>query len=180
MTAYPDYYNTMLNVAREERSSNARPEIKDPLTDVSKYDTILLGYPLWYGYLPNIVINQLEQLDLKGKTIYPFNTHGSSGIGSSINDIKVAANGATVKDGFPISQSNIQNKDASMEQIRKWSEDNNFLSNSEQANDNKTDLVTDRINNTANESFDDFRNQTSGYNMIKVSYLLYLILNILL
>ena len=46
----------MLNLARNEQSTNARPEIKDPLTDISDYDIILLGYPLWHGHIPNIII----------------------------------------------------------------------------------------------------------------------------
>ena len=179
VTAYPDDYNTMLNLAKEERNSNARPDIKNPLNNINKYDTILLGYPIWYSYLPNIMINQLEKLNLKGKTIYPFNTHRGSGIGSSIEDIKAAATGATIKNGFPISQSNIQNKDSSLEQIRKWVNDNNLQTTSEQTNDTSTNFISDR-NSSVNESFDDFRNQTSNYNIIKISYFLYLILNMLL
>jgi len=41
----------MLKVCQEEQSSSARPEIKDPLTDVSKYETILIGTPIWYGHI---------------------------------------------------------------------------------------------------------------------------------
>ena len=70
--------------------------------------------------MPNIVINQLEKLDLNGKTIYPFNTHGSSGTGSSINDIKNYANKAIVKDGFPISSNEINNKNSSINKIKNW------------------------------------------------------------
>ena len=106
----------------------------------------MVGYPIWNGYLPNIVINQLEKLNLNGKTIYPFNTHESSGVAKSIDDIKDASSGATIKDGFPISQSNIQNKDSSLEQIKKWVNDNNFQETSEQTNDIETTLVTDSYN----------------------------------
>ena len=119
-TSYPEDYNTMLTIAREEQSSNARPEIKNALNNVNDYEIILLGYPIWYSHLPNIVINQLEKLDLNGKTIYPFNTHGSSGTGSSINDIKNYANKAIVKDGFPISSNEINNKNSSINKIKNW------------------------------------------------------------
>jgi len=118
-TPYPESYDETLDIAKNEKSSNARPNIKDPLTDISKYDTILLGYPLWHSNLPNIVINQLEKLDFEGKTIYPFNTHGSSGIGSSISDIKSAAPKATVKDGFPLKGSYARKSD-SHEDIKEW------------------------------------------------------------
>ena len=121
VTAYPEDYNQMLEVARNEQSNNARPEIKEPLTDISKYDIILLGYPIWYGHIPNIIITQLESLDLKGKTIYPFNTHGGSGIGSSINDIKQYAKDSDVKEGFPLNGNNVRNnKESAMNEIRSW------------------------------------------------------------
>ena len=99
---YPEDYNEMLRVCQDEQKNNKRPEIKDPLTDVSKYDTILIGTPIWYGHIPNIVMTQLEKLNLNGKTIYPFNTHGGSGVGSTVTDIKQYATGANVKEGFPL------------------------------------------------------------------------------
>ena len=118
-TPYPESYQETVNIARNEKNNNARPGIKDPLTDISKYDTILLGYPIWHGNIPNIVMTQLELLDFKGKTIYPFNTHGGSGVGSSINDIKNSAPGADVKDGFPL-KGDYARKTDSHEDIRKW------------------------------------------------------------
>ena len=121
VTAYPEDYNQMLEVARNEQSNNARPEIKEPLTDISKYDIILLGYPIWFSHIPNIIITQLESLDLKGKTIYPFNTHGGSGIGSSINDIKQFAKDSDAKEGFPLNGNNVRNnKESAMNEIRSW------------------------------------------------------------
>jgi len=111
----------MLEVAQNEQSNNARPEIKDPLTDISKYDIILLGYPIWYSHIPNIIITQLESLDLKGKIIYPFNTHGDSGKDSRINDIKQYAKDDEVKEGFPLNGNNVKNnKDSEMREISSW------------------------------------------------------------
>ena len=124
-TPYPEDYNQMLTIAQEEQSNGTRPEIQNPLTDISKYDNILLGYPIWYSHLPNIVITQLEKLDFTNKNIYPFNTHGGSGIGSSLNDIKLYAKGANVKDGFPINGNSIRNNKAdSIEKIEDWLDDN--------------------------------------------------------
>ena len=105
---------------------DVRPEIIEPLTDISKYDTILLGYPLWHSHLPRIVVNQLEQLDFRGKTIYPFNTFGSLGEAESINDIKRYCPNAIVKDGLPIQDSTSKVKEASMEIIVNWL-DSNFV-----------------------------------------------------
>ena len=122
---YPENYNEMLNIAKEEQSNNARPEIQNPLTDIKNYDNILLGYPIWYSHLPNIVINQLEKLDFTNKNIYPFNTHGVSGVGSSLSEIKSYAKGANVKIGFPINGDSIRNNKAdSIEKIEDWLDDN--------------------------------------------------------
>ena len=125
---YPDNYNNMLEIAQQERNNNSRPEIKDPLNNISQYNTILLGYPIWYSHIPNIVITQLEKLNFQGKTIYPFNTHGSSGVGSSISDIKDYTPGANVKDGYPIKGSEIRNKE---DDIMDWLDDNFDLDSNE-------------------------------------------------
>ena len=121
-TAYPEDYDETVTIARNEKSSNARPAIKDPLTDISKYDTILLGYPIWHSDLPNIVMTQLEKLDFEGKTIYPFNTHEGSGKGNSINDIKTSVPKADVKDGFSLRGTDAR-KTSSHESIRGWLKD---------------------------------------------------------
>ena len=120
---YPAESEKMTIIAKEERENNTRPEIKEPLTDISKYDIILLGYPLWNGDIPNILITQLELLgeNLKGKKIYPFNTHGSSGIQNSVNTIKKYSVGAEVEEGFAITQNDILNeKEISKNEINKW------------------------------------------------------------
>ena len=127
-TPYPEDYNTMLNIAKEERETDARPEIQNPLTDISQYDYILLGYPIWHSHIPNIIITQLEKLNLSGKTIYPFNTHGGSGVGSSISDIKTYASGANVKDGKPISGNQIQSEE---DEVIDWLDDNFDLDSDE-------------------------------------------------
>ena len=121
-TAYPENYDETVEIARNEKSSNARPKINNPLTDISKYDTILLGYPIWHSDLPNIVMTQLEMLNLEGKTIYPFNTHEGSGKGNSINDIKTSAPKATVNDGFALRGTNARKTD-SHTNINKWLKD---------------------------------------------------------
>ena len=118
---YPENYDTMLEIAKQEQSNNSRPEIQNPLSDISQYDTILLGYPIWYSHIPNIVISQLEKLNFKGKTIYPFNTHGGSGVGSSISDIKEYTKEANVKDGYPIKGGEIDKKE---NDIIEWLDDN--------------------------------------------------------
>ena len=118
-TEYPINYTETIQIARNEKNTNARPKIKDPLTNIDNYDTILLGYPIWHTDLPNIVMTQLELLDFEGKTIYPFNTHEGSGTGNSINDIKNVASKADVKDGFALRGQNAR-KEEYRSEIEKW------------------------------------------------------------
>ena len=119
--SYPSSYDETLKIAQNEQNTNARPEIDNPLKDISNYDIILLGYPLWYGHLPNIVITQLELLDLQNKEIYPFNTHGSSGISNSVNDIKKYASNANVHDGFPIKGSDAKSGNSNVKtKVNDW------------------------------------------------------------
>lgn len=144
VTPYTTDLDEMLDIAREERNNNVRPEIKGPLIDISKYDAILLGYPLWHSYLPNIVINLLEHLNLEGKIIYPFNTYGTLGVGNSIEDIKNYAHGAIVKEGFPISDSMIKIKSESMIKIEQWI-NNNFTNPSKSINSDEMNLNNAKI-----------------------------------
>ena len=121
---YPEDSDVMHELARIEYKAKSRPEIKNPLTNVTKYKKILLGYPLWNSHLPNIIITQLLKLNLLGKTIYPFNTDGSSGVGNSIDDIKLHSVGAIIKKGFDIKASMIKDKEQSMKKIKEWLKNN--------------------------------------------------------
>ena len=118
---YPSDSSEMSLISVKEKSENARPEIKAPLTNIANYDKILLGYPIWNSYLPCIVITQLLKLDFTGKTIYPFITHEGSGVGNSFDEIKLYTPGAIVKKGFCLKGSDIRNKkEESMKEIKQW------------------------------------------------------------
>jgi len=99
---YPDDYTETTNVAREEQSQNARPELTDRVNDMDSYDVIYLGYPNWYGTMPMAVFTFLESYDFSGKTIVPYCTHEGSGIGSSERDIKKLCPKARVLPGLAI------------------------------------------------------------------------------
>ena len=85
---YPNSYNECLKVATNEQNENARPEIKNTLTNLDEYDTVFLGYPIWWGDLPMIVYTFLESYDFSNKIIIPFNTHEGSGDAGTYNTIK--------------------------------------------------------------------------------------------
>ncbi|BEU88246.1 flavodoxin [Selenomonas sp. TAMA-11512] len=80
---YPKDYKEATDVAKEEKAKNARPAVKGEIPDLSGYDVIFLGYPIWWGDLPMTVYTFLEHESFRGKIIVPFCTHEGSGIGST-------------------------------------------------------------------------------------------------
>lgn len=94
-----DYSNPQSRSSLEQNNPDARPEIKGSVPDLSKCRTIYLGYPIWWGQAPRVVYTFLESCNLSGKTIVPFCTSGSSGIGSSAVQLQALAPGATWAEG---------------------------------------------------------------------------------
>ena len=91
-------YNNNCRANREQNDSKARPEIKNTI-DISKYDNIYLGYPIWWGTNPKIILTLLDTYDFTNKTIIPFCTSGSTEISGSINDLRNYNNKLNIKDG---------------------------------------------------------------------------------
>lgn len=96
---YPNDYYECCDVAKEEKNTNARPELKRYLDDISLYDTIYIG---WWGTYPMAIASLLEKLDFSGKTIKPFATHEGSGLANSVNDLIKACPNANVESGLAI------------------------------------------------------------------------------
>ena len=78
-----NYGDSSSRTSMEMNDPNARPAISGSVENMEQYDTIFLGYPIWWGEAPRIISTFLESYDFSGKTIIPFCTSGSSGIGSS-------------------------------------------------------------------------------------------------
>lgn len=97
---YPDDFDETADRWHEERDSDARPAISGQIEDMSNYDIIFLGYPIWSSDLPTVNRTFLEQYDFAGKTIIPFCTHGGSSFGNSTNRIAELAPEAEVLDGY--------------------------------------------------------------------------------
>lgn len=80
-------YYTNGRADQEQNDPNARPNISGDVENMDEYDTIILGYPIWHGQAPRIISTFLESYDFTGKTIVPFCTSHSSGIGSSADNL---------------------------------------------------------------------------------------------
>ena len=104
---YPEDYMKCIDIAKKEQQADSRPEIKETLSDISKYDTIYIGFPNWWGTLPMPMFTQLEQLDFAGKVVKPFVTHEGSGFGSSLKDLEKLCAGAEIKKGLSIPGANV-------------------------------------------------------------------------
>ncbi|MFD1671628.1 flavodoxin [Agrilactobacillus yilanensis] len=98
---YPSDYNKLIKVAKREIDNNARPKITNKI-DVSKYDTIFIGFPTWYHRPPMFINTFFEIYNLKGKTIVPFTTSMSSSMSESTPYLKRMAKGTgvTLQTGF--------------------------------------------------------------------------------
>lgn len=85
---YPLEHETLVNQAKEEQNEEVRPELATHIENVEQYDIIFLGYPNWWGDMPQPLYTFLEEYDFSGKTIIPFNSHGGSGFSNTIEEIK--------------------------------------------------------------------------------------------
>lgn len=107
----------MIEEAKEELQSDARPELKQYPENIDQYSIIILAFPNWWNTLPMPVVTFLTKYDLTGKTIIPFNTSGGGGFGKSINAIKKYAPGALVKDGLTVPGTQVE---SSKIRIQEW------------------------------------------------------------
>ena len=83
-----NYNNSGCRANREMNDPAARPAIGSAAIDISRYDTVVIGYPIWWGTMPRIINTFLDTYDLLGKTVLPFCTSGSSSVSKSASDIK--------------------------------------------------------------------------------------------
>lgn len=85
-----NYGNADSRTSKEQNDSSARPEIAGKLPDLDQYENVYLGYPIWWGQAPKIMYTFVENCNLSGKTVIPFCTSASSGIGTSATNLQAA------------------------------------------------------------------------------------------
>ena len=78
-----NYMNKSSRSSIEMNDPSSRPEIAGTVADMASYDTVVIGFPIWWGAAPRIIETFLESYDFSGKTIIPFCTSGGSGVGRS-------------------------------------------------------------------------------------------------
>lgn len=116
-TAYADTYDILVRKAGEEQEKDARPKIKGRIDDISKYDTIYVGYPIWFSDMPQIMYTFFDSYDLKGKNIFPFSTNGGSGLSGTDGKIRELEPEANVYKGLAIYRTDVTDSDS---RVREW------------------------------------------------------------
>ena len=111
-----DWRNSESRSSVEMKDRASRPSIRKTLKDASSYDTIFVGFPIWWYREPSVIDTFLETYDFSGKTIIPFATSGSSQMGESSDSMRSVAPSADIREGkrFP--------SDASASDLKSWAE----------------------------------------------------------
>ncbi len=102
VTPYTTDFDELRNVNHNEMDQNYLPELKESNLDLSGYDTVFVGYPVWATDVPQAVLSFLNEYDLSGKTVIPFCTHDGYGAGGSYQTIAEASHAAVSPEGIAI------------------------------------------------------------------------------
>ena len=109
-----EYNNNSCRANQEQNDKSVRPEIANPIASIDSYDTIFLGYPIWWGQEPRIIDTFLESYDFSDKTVIPFCTSGSSGISTSEKNISELVTIGTHLEGKRFAAG------ASKDEVKEW------------------------------------------------------------
>lgn len=109
-----DWMDKTSRSTREMQDRTSRPEMAEKLSSCEQYDTVFVGFPIWWYEAPRIVQAFLESYDLTGKTVVPFATSGGSGMGKSAEILQKSCPGAKVLNGKKLSAS------ASQAELTAW------------------------------------------------------------
>lgn len=94
-----NWMNKQSRSSVEMSDKSSRPKIADINVDIAKYDTIYIGFPVWWYIAPTIINTFLESADFSGKKIILFATSGGSGFGKAVENLKASAPGAIITEG---------------------------------------------------------------------------------
>ena len=95
-------YNPLIQLAKEEANNGELPPYEGDAPDLSQYDTLFIGGPVWWGTYPQVMFTLFKDINLDGKTVIPFTTHEGSGLASCVSDVKKAFPKAKVTGEFSI------------------------------------------------------------------------------
>ncbi len=114
---YDGTYEETIARCLQEKGANVLPELKDFDVDLAQYDTIFLGYPIWFGTYAPPVAALLKDVDFAGKTIVPFCTFGSGGLEASVRDLKRALPDSEICEGYGVRNARVSKAAAEVERF---------------------------------------------------------------
>lgn len=112
-----DWTNNKSRSSVEMSNPQSRPEIASYCENMDEYDTVYIGFPIWWYVAPTIIDTFLESYDFSGKTVIPFATSGGSGIGKTVDVLKKVCPNATWKAGGIVNR-------MTESELAKWAEKN--------------------------------------------------------
>ena len=110
-------YMPLIELAKEEANKGELPPYEGAAPDLSQYDTVFIGGPVWWGTYPQVMFTLFKDINLDGKTVIPFTTHEGSGLASCASDVKKAFPKAKVTGEFSIYGHEVRTGKAKVE---KW------------------------------------------------------------
>lgn len=119
-------YSNLTEEAKSEIDNNERPEVANMPENLDKYDTIFIGYPIWWDTTPAIINTFLENYNLSDKTIIPFCTSSSDGIEGSMESIEASASNANILDGLRLSGVSVSSQ-TGKDEISNWLSELNII-----------------------------------------------------
>lgn len=121
---YEKEYKPLLAFSKQEVDNGILTPFEELNIDISDYDNIFVGYPMWWYTYPPILKNFFKKYDMTGKTIIPFNTHEGSGTGGTYQMIRNDVPEAKVLEGLAIRGGSMNEKQRTI--INKWLDDLGF------------------------------------------------------
>ncbi len=112
-----DWTNKKSRSSDEMNDKSSRPAVAKKLGNMSEYDEVFVGFPIWWYIAPTIVNTFLEGYDLAGKTIIPFATSGGSGMGETNEYLANSCKGAKLVEG------KVLRRNACADELKKWAEE---------------------------------------------------------
>jgi flavodoxin/predicted alpha/beta superfamily hydrolase/predicted small lipoprotein YifL len=138
---YPLDHDPLVDQAADEQDESLRPELAGHIENMEQYDTVILGYPNWWGDLPMPIYTFLEEYDFSGKAIIPFVTHGGSGFSDTRNTISELQPGADISENtLSLSRNDVAESEA---EIRQWAESLNLKSDMEEISAGTENMQTE-------------------------------------
>lgn len=119
---YPGDIDELIDYASSEQEEDVRPELTSHIENLDDYDTVFIGYPLWWYDLPQVMDIFFDEYDFSGKTLIPFDVHNGSRLSDTVETIQeLEPDARVITDGFAISQSTVAEETESVaEEVSSW------------------------------------------------------------